>query len=260
MVGCHNHWSPLNLSEAIQYSCNTYFCRVFRSIIDKRPFVTTRAGFEKWRKHVMTFGFGKKLGIDLPGELNGNIPSANYYDRYHGKNRWNSMAIISLAIGQGEIGITPVQLANYAALIANRGQYYVPHIVRAIGSKDSLNQQMMQSRNTDIDRFYFDIVIEGMYQVVEAGTATLAKTDSIKICGKTGTAQNPHGKNHSIFIAFAPKDDPKIAISVVVENSGQGAWWAAPIASLMIEKYLKREVKRKDIEQRMTEGDLIHTR
>jgi penicillin-binding protein 2 len=260
MVGCHAHWSPLELSQAIQFSCNTYFCRVFRSIIDQKPFTTTRAGYEKWRSHVMTLGFGKKLGLDLPGELNGNIPSANYYDKYHGKGRWTSMAIISLGIGQGEIGITPVQLANYAALIANKGHYYVPHVVKAIGKSDSLNPEIMKLRKTDIDPAYYDVVIEGMYQVVEAGTATLAKLDSIQICGKTGTAQNPHGKHHSLFIAFAPKDNPKIAISVVVENAGQGAWWAAPIASLMIEKYLKRTVKRTEIELRMIEGDLIHAR
>jgi penicillin-binding protein 2 len=260
MVGCHAHWSPLELTQAIQFSCNTYFCRVFRSIIDQKPFTNTRAGYEKWRSHVMTLGFGKKLGLDLPGELNGNIPSANYYDKYHGKGRWTSMAIISLGIGQGEIGITPVQLANYAALIANKGHYYVPHVVKAIGKSDSLNPEIMKLRKTDIDPAYYDVVIEGMYQVVEAGTATLAKMDSIKICGKTGTAQNPHGKHHSLFIAFAPKDNPKIAISVVVENAGQGAWWAAPIASLMIEKYLKRTVKRTEIELRMVEGDLIHAR
>jgi penicillin-binding protein 2 len=250
----------MELAQAIQYSCNTYFCRVFRSIIDKRPFTNTRAGYERWRAHIMTLGFGKKLGLDLPGELNGNIPSANYYDKYHGKGRWTSMAIISLGIGQGEIGITPVQLANYAAMVANKGHYYVPHLVKAIGRKDSLNQEALKLRNTDIDPGYFDVVIEGMYLVVEAGTATLAKMDSIKICGKTGTAQNPHGKHHSLFIAFAPKDNPKIAISVIVENAGQGAWWASPIASLMIEKYLNRVVKRPEIEQRMVEGDLIHAR
>ncbi|MEI6898390.1 MAG: penicillin-binding protein 2 [Bacteroidota bacterium] len=258
MVGCHNHWSPLNMEQAIQYSCNTYFCRVFRSMIDKKPFLSTRDGYERWRNHVLTFGFGKKLGIDIPGELNGNIPSSGYYDKYHGKNRWTSMAIISLGIGQGEVGITPVQLANYAALIANDGQFYIPHIIKAIGKKENANKGAIQNRKTDIDPIYFDAVKEGMYQVVEAGTATLAKMDSISICGKTGTAQNPHGKNHSIFIAFAPKENPRIAISVVVENAGQGAWWAAPIASLMIEKYLKREVKRKELEERMVTGDLIH--
>ena len=260
MVECHQHWSPLDLRQSIQFSCNTYYCRVFKSIIDKKPFTTTRAGYENWRNHVMSFGFGKKLNCDLPGELNGNIPSSNYYDKYHGKDRWRSLSIISLAIGQGEIGITPVQLANLSALIANKGYYYTPHVVRAIGSENEKNTKYQARNNCDIDPAYFDVVIEAMHDVVEAGTATGAKMDSIPICGKTGTAQNPHGKNHSIFIAFAPMDHPAIAISVVVENSGFGATWAAPIASLMIEKYLKREVSRKEIEQRMIEGDLIHSR
>jgi penicillin-binding protein 2 len=256
VVGCHNHWSPLNLIQSIQYSCNTYYCRVFRSIVDKKSFSTTREGYETWRKHVMSMGFGKKLGIDLPNELNGNIPSSNYYDRYHGKNRWNSMAIISLAIGQGEIGITPVQLANLVALIANRGFYYTPHIIRSIGEKENVNKNFMTKKTTDIDQRYFDIVVEGMRQVVEAGTGAGAKIDSIPFCGKTGTAQNPHGKNHSIFVAFAPVNSPRIAISVVVENSGYGATWAAPIASLMIEKYIKRTVKRTALEQNMIQGIL----
>ena len=254
-VGCHNHASPLNLSESIQHSCNTYYCRVFRSIIDKKTFRTTREGFESWRSYVMSMGFGKKLGIDIPGELNGNIPTSNYYDHYHGKNRWTSMAIISLGIGQGEIGIIPVQLANLAALISNHGSYYVPHIIRAIGKKDNPNKEYLIKKSSHIDPKYFDIVIRGMHDAVEAGTARIAKLDSIAICGKTGTAQNPHGKNHSIFVAFAPQNNPKIAISVVVENAGYGATWAAPIASLMIEKYLNRTVKRKDLEQNMISGN-----
>jgi penicillin-binding protein 2 len=257
MVGCHHHWSPLDLKQSIEFSCNTYYCRVFRSIIDKKGFSSTREGYETWRKHVMSFGFGGKLGVDIPGELNGNIPSPAYYDRYHGKNRWKSMTIISLAIGQGEIGITPVQLANLAAIIANRGTYFVPHIIRSIGKKDSLNQRFFQPKHTDIEPRYFDIVREGMRDVVIAGTASSVKLDSILICGKTGTAQNPHGKNHSIFIAFAPMDNPKIAISVVVENAGYGAAWAAPIASLMIEKYITRTVKRKTMEDNMVNGNLI---
>ncbi len=259
-VGCHAHPSPQDLLGAIQISCNSYFCRVFKSIVDKKPFTTTRDGYTLWRKSVMTFGFGKKLGIDLPGELNGNIPSPSYYDRYHGKGRWTSMAVISLGIGQGEIGITPLQLANVAALIANKGYYYVPHIVRAIGSKDSINKAFQAPVHCDVDPAYFDIVIDGMEMAVEAGTATLGKMDSVVICGKTGTAQNPHGKNHSVFIAFAPRDHPRIAISVVVENAGWGATWAVPIASLMIEEYLYREVKRKDLETRMTEGNLINAK
>jgi len=260
IVACHSHWSPLDLKQSIQYSCNTYYCRVFKSIIDKKPFTSTRDGYERWRNHVMSFGFGKKFNCDLPGELNGNIPSSNYYDKYHGKNRWRSMSIISLAIGQGEIGITPLQLANLSALIANKGFYYTPHIVRSIGTKDEKNNRFKTKFKSDVDPVYFDIVIEAMHDVVEAGTATGAKIDSIPVCGKTGTAQNPHGKNHSIFIAFAPMKNPEIAISVVVENAGFGSEWAAPIASLMIEKYIKRVVKRKELEQRMFEGNLIQNR
>jgi penicillin-binding protein 2 len=257
MVACHAHWSPLGLVESIQFSCNTYYCRVFKSIIDMKGYNSTREGYENWRKHVMSFGFGKKLGIDLTGELNGNIPTPAYYDRYHGKNRWRSMTIISLGIGQGEIGITPVQLANLAAIIANKGWFYTPHIVRAIGRKDSLNEAFSQKHHCSVDPKYFDVVIEGMANVVTAGTATNAKIDSITVCAKTGTAQNPHGKNHSIFIAFAPRENPKIAISVVVENAGYGATWAAPIASLMIEKYIKRKVVRKEIEEHMKNSNLI---
>jgi penicillin-binding protein 2 len=256
-VACHSHPGPLDLEESIQYSCNTYYCRVFRSIIDKKGYKSTKEGYNVWRDLVMSMGFGKKLGIDIPNELNGNIPSAGYYDKYHGKDRWKSMSVISLAIGQGEIGITPIQLANLVALISNRGWYYTPHVIRAIGRKDSLNEEFLTKHVSGISQQYFDIVIEGMAQVVMAGTARIAKMDSIQICGKTGTAQNPHGKNHSIFIAFAPKDHPKIAISVVVENAGFGATWAAPIASLMIEKYINRTVKRKDVEERMINSNLI---
>ncbi len=258
MVACHPHPSPLDLAGAIQISCNTYFCRVFKSIIDNKSYVNTRTAFENWRKNILSFGFGKKLGIDIPNELNGNIPTANFYDKYHGKNRWRSMTIISLGIGQGEIGITPIQLANLAAIISNKGWFYTPHIIRAIGKNDSLNQAFMTKRHVNVDPSYFDVVIEGMSLVVTAGTARGAKIDSIVVCGKTGTAQNPHGKNHSVFIAFAPRENPKIAISVVCENAGFGSTWAAPIASLMIEKYLKRKVTRKDVEERMINGNLIN--
>jgi penicillin-binding protein 2 len=257
-VACHPHPSPLDLIGAIQTSCNAYFCRVFKSIIDNHAYTGTRRAYESWRKEVMSFGFGKKLGIDMPGELNGNIPSPAYYDKYHGVNRWRSMTIISLAIGQGEVGITPLQLANFSATIANRGWFYTPHLIRAIGKKDSLIKEFTTRHQVAVDPHYFDVVVEGMALVVAAGTATGAKLDSVEICGKTGTAQNPHGKNHSIFIAFAPRNNPKIAISVVCENAGFGATWAAPIASLMIEKYLNRTVKRKDVEERMVGGNLIN--
>ena len=258
MVACHPHPSPLDLAGAIQISCNTYFCRVFKSIIDNKSYINTRTAYENWRKNILSFGFGKKLGIDIPNELNGNIPTANFYDKYHGKNRWRSMTIISLGIGQGEIGITPIQLANLAAIISNKGWFYTPHIIRSIGKNDSLNQAFMTKRHVNVDPSYFDVVIEGMSLVVTAGTAQGAKIDSIVVCGKTGTAQNPHGKNHSVFIAFAPRENPRIAISVVCENAGFGSTWAAPIASLMIEKYLKRKVTRKDVEERMINGNLIN--
>jgi penicillin-binding protein 2 len=257
-VGCHAHPSPLDLIGAIQISCNSYFCRVFKSIIDSRAYKSTRKAYESWRKEVMSFGFGKRLGIDIPGEVNGNIPTPTYYDKYHGVNRWRSMTIISLGIGQGEIGITPIQLANLAAIISNKGWFYTPHVIRAIGSKDSLNAAYNTKRHVLVDSRYFDVVIEGMAYVVTGGTGTIAKIDSVTMCGKTGTAQNPHGKNHSIFIAFAPIDNPKIAISVVCENAGYGAAWAAPIASLMIEKYLKHQVNRKDLEERMINSNLIN--
>jgi len=257
VVGCHAHYSPLNLTESIQHSCNTYYCRAFKALIEQRKYSDTREAYTAWRKHVMSFGLGKKLGIDLPGELNGNIPTPGYYDKYHGAGRWRANTIISLAIGQGEIGITPMQLANLSATIANRGWYIVPHIIRAIGNPDSLNPQFRARKITDVDPRYFNLVVDGMELVVTAGTATGAKMDSVVICGKTGTAQNPHGKNHSLFIAFAPKENPRIAISVVVENSGYGATWAAPIASLMIEKYLTRKIGRPDVEERMINGNLI---
>jgi penicillin-binding protein 2 len=258
-VACHHHFSPLDLRQSIQHSCNTYYCRVFKSIIDKKPFTTTRDGFEAWRNLVMSFSLGHKTGVDLPGELNGNIPTSNYYDRFHGKNRWTSMAIISLGIGQGEIGITPLQMANVAATISNHGFYYTPHIIKAIGKKDSLFKKFSEKHYCNIDPQYFQIVIEGMHDVLEAGgTGSESRVDGIEICGKTGTAQNPHGKNHSIFIAFAPKDNPRIAVAVVIENAGFGATYAAPIASLIIEKYINREVKRKNIEQSMMSGILLH--
>lgn len=169
------------------------------------------------------------------------------------------MAIISLGIGQGEIGITPLQMANLVAIISNRGFYYTPHIVKAIGKKDKLNKEFQEKHFCGVDPKYFPIVVEAMHDVMEAGgTGFASRVDGIEICGKTGTAQNPHGKNHSIFISFAPKENPRIAVAVVVENAGFGATYAAPIATLMIEKYINREVKRKDVEQSMISGNLLN--
>jgi penicillin-binding protein 2 len=255
-VGCHAHPSPLDLSQSIQHSCNAYYCRAFRAIIDANGSKPAREGFEEWRRQVLSFGFGQALESDIPNQSSGNIPTAAYYDRYHGKNRWKSITIISLSIGQGEITATPLQLANFAATIANRGFYVVPHVGKALGRKDSLLQKYTIHHNTSVNRSYYDLVVDAMENVVIAGTGRVARIDSISVCGKTGTAQNPHGEDHSIFIAFAPKDNPKIAIAVVVENAGFGATWAAPIASLMIEKYLRREItapNRLDLEKRMKE-------
>ena len=245
-VGCHLHPSPLDLIGSIQHSCNSYYCNVFRRIIDNPNESSISNAYENWRDLVMSFGFGQKIGVDIPSELGGNIPSLKYYNKIY-RNSWNSVTIISLAIGQGEIGITPLQLANYAATIANRGYYYIPHTLKYVDGKDSVNVRYRIKQYTKIDSSLFKYVIEGMYRAVNGpggGTATNAAVPGLDICGKTGTAQNPHGEDHSIFIAFAPKDNPKIAISVYIENGGFGATIAAPIASLMIEKYLNDTITR----------------
>jgi len=199
----------------------------------------------------LSFGFGKKLGVDLPNELNGYIPDAGYYDRYHGKGRWKSLTIVSLSIGQGELGITPVQMANMAATIANRGYYYTPHLVKGIKGQKEIDKKYREKHFTDIDTAFYSPIIEGMSLAVKGGTATIARLPDIEVCAKTGTAQNPHGEDHSIFIAFAPRNNPKIAIAVYVENGGFGATWAGPISSLLIEKYLKDTVSRPWLEEHL---------
>ncbi len=256
-VRCHQHPNPTDVVSSIQFSCNAYYCQVFRSILDNNNYKNVEAGFNAWRNYLKSFGLGIRLGTDLPAVGAGNVPTSAYYDKYHGRNRWRSITVISLAIGQGELGITPLQLANMATIIANRGYYYTPHIVKAVGTPDNHNDKFTTKHHTKIDQKHFEPVVEGMFQVMEAGTGRWSRHDSITICGKTGTVQNPHGENHSTFIAFAPKDEPKIAISVFVENSGYGSVWAAPIASLMIEKYLTGKVKRKELEQRMIDGNLM---
>lgn len=260
-VACHEHPPTLDLVGSIQNSCNNYYCWVFMTIMNNSNYSHTTEAYNVWRKYILSFGFGTKFNSDLPYETRGNIPTAEYYDKYHGKNRWNAINIISLAIGQGEVLATPLQLANFVAMVANKGYYFTPHLVKTIGSPKNPNTKFKITKyEPQIDKKYFDVVQEGMYQAVEHGTATNAKMDSIKICAKTGTAQNPHGKNHSVFVAFAPRDNPKIAIAVLVENAGFGNTWAAPIASLMIEKYLTRKVKRKELETKMLEGNTIGTK
>lgn len=263
-VGCHNHPSPTNLIQSIQVSCNTYYCHVFRNIIDKKEFGSVENGFSAWKRHVESFGYGNKLNIDLPHELKGIVPSVSFYDKYFRKGGWSSLTIISLAIGQGELSVTPLQMANLVATIANKGYYIAPHVVKSIEG-DTLNSLYRERHNTTIEPKYFDYIIEGMDLAVNGApgsgsTARIAALPDIRICGKTGTAQNPHGKDHSVFFAFAPKDDPKIAISVYVENAGFGATWAAPIASLMIEKYLNDSITRPWLEKYIMEADLLDRR
>lgn len=256
-VGCHHQDRYTSLKESIVESCNTYYCHVYREIIEKYP--STAEGYENWRRHIMSFGLGNYLGNDLPTGRKGLVPSKNYYDRVYGRNAWRAVTNISLAIGQGELLATPIQLANMTAAIANRGHYFTPHIVQSVGGDTAFNPDYLKPHITSIDPKYFPPIIDAMQAVVEDddGTARLARIDGIKVCGKTGTAQNPAGEDHSVFIAFAPKHDPQIAICVYVENAGWGSSWAAPIASLMIEKHLKGEVSRLYLEKRMLEGDLM---
>ena len=251
---CHPHRSPLNLIESISNSCNAYFCNVYRAIIEKYP--NTYEGYDVWRNYVTSFGLGNWLNNDLPTGQKGFVPTPNFYDRIYGKKRWKSLTNLSLSIGQDALLTTPIQMANMTAAIANRGYYYTPHIVKSI-ENDSIDDRFRKPIRTKIDSSLFEIVIKGMQEVVEdeeLGTSNIAKMENITVCGKTGTAQNPHGEDHSIFIGFAPKDNPKIALAVYVENGGWGSTWAVPIASLMIEKYLNDTIERDWLEKKIVEG------
>ena len=258
-VGCHLHSSPLNLPQAVANSCNSYFCQTYRRVLENKKYGSVEEAYIHWKSYLNQFGFGSRLGTDFVNELAGFIPPASYYDRFHGKNRWKALTVISLAIGQGEIGTTPLQMANMTAAIANRGFYYTPHIVKAVGHEGKIDPKFTLKHTINIDTAHFESVILGMEGAVggmAGATARVAAIKGIAICGKTGTAQNPHGKDHSVFIAFAPKDDPKIAIAVYVENAGFGATYAAPVASLMIEKYLRDSISNKAMEQRILELNL----
>lgn len=258
---CHSHPSPLNMEQSIMMSCNGYYCYVLKSILDNRKYESFHDAYDKWREYAMSFGFGSKLGSDFPSELAGNIPSSEYYDKVYRK-KWNSTTVISLSIGQGEIGCTPLHIANFAATLANRGYYYIPHIIKA-GNGIEIDPKYYERHYTMVDTTNFMKVIDGMYKAVNAGpgsgaTAWRAAVPGLDICGKTGTAQNPRGDDNSVFICFAPKDNPKIAVAVYVENGGFGATWAVPIASLMVEKYLRGEVSRPDLEKEIMKGNLMH--
>ena len=258
---CHCKRGTKNdLTKAIYRSCNTYFSNTYREIIDK--FDTPEEGVDQWKEHLKSFGLGNYLGYDLSIGRPGHVPGAAYYNRAYQKGQWKAPTIISNAIGQGELLTTPIQLANFTAAIANRGYYYTPHFVKKIGKDTVANQ--LERKTTSIDPEHFDVVIDGMHKVVEKGTARIARIRGIEVCGKTGTAENftrIEGKitqltDHSIFVAFAPKENPQIAIAVFIENGYWGARWAAPIASLMIENYLTGDTRRTGLEQRMLNGSL----
>ena len=260
-MGCHNPFGTIsNLRKGIYNSCNTYFARTYRGIIDK--YRTSSEGLDKWATHMKSFGLGNYLGYDLSIGKKGFIPESDYYNRFYGTNRWGSSTTISNSIGQGEILTTPIQMANFATAIANRGFYIKPHFVKSVNNKLMNNRE---KNYTTINKENFEIVIDGMVDVVDRGTARIAKINGISVAGKTGTVENfiliknekKQLTDHSTFIAFAPADDPKIAVSVFIENGYWGSRWAAPIASLIIEKYLKEDVGRKWLENRMVNGSLI---
>lgn len=254
-VACHCETNyPIALEIGISKSCNNYFCNVFKRIIEKYP--TSQEGMDRWSAHVKSFGLGKFLNNDLPTGRKGFVPTAEYYNRSFGYPNWKAVSTISLAIGQGELLVTPIQLANLGAVIANKGHYFTPHIVRKVGGEELVDTNFTKPKYTTIDEVHFDPVIEAMHKVFEEGTARGSRIESIPMCGKTGTAENPHGQDHSIFIAFAPKDNPRIAMAIIVENGYWGSRWAAPIASLMMEKYLTGEITRPELEKRMVEGSL----
>ena len=263
-LGCHQHRSPIDLEESIMMSCNAYYCYIFRDLLENGKYGGVAESLDKWNEYVKSFGFGQPLGSDFPSELGGFIPNSAYYDKWYGKRRWRATTVISLSIGQGEIGCTPLHMANLCATIANRGYYITPHIIK--DSKEvTIDPKYKEKKYTMVDEKHFETIIKGMYRAVNSpfgsgATASIAAVDGLEICGKTGTAQNPHGDDHSVFICFAPMDNPKIAVAAYIENGGFGASYAAPIASLLTEMYLNKEIgaDRKDLEKRMKNSNLLH--
>ena len=257
-LGCHAHASPLPLVPAIATSCNAYFCASFRAMMDSKKYGSIQESFDKWKDYLVSMGYGYKTGIDLPSEGRGFIPNSNFYNKVFKTDRWKSLNIVSIAIGQGEILATPLQIANLAATIANRGYFHTPHVVKGIQNNE-LDEEFTRERHTMVEKKYYDIVVEGMAMAVTGGTCRRAAIPDIVVCGKTGTSQNPHGKDHSAFMGFAPKDNPEIAIAVYVEQGGFGATYGVPIGSLVMEKYLKGEISpsRKYMEDAMLNANLL---
>jgi penicillin-binding protein 2 len=261
LVGCHNHPMATDIMKAVQYSCNPYYYVATKKIIQqgkaKSVFVDAEQGLNIWAKYMHSFGLGHKLESDITGQRPGRIPDADYYDKWYGHHQWAFSTIRSISIGQGEVALTPLQMANVAAIIANRGWYYTPHFVREIGKSGPLDAYKNKNY-TMVEAKHFDPIVEGMRRVVNegGGTGGRARLPKIIVCGKTGTVQNPHGADHSVFISFAPMDKPKIAIAVFIENAGFGGTWAAPIASLMIEKYSTGKIADPLREKRIVEAKL----
>lgn len=258
-VNCHSHPFPANVELGIGHSCNAYFCNVFKHFIDDGH-QTAAEGLADFRDHLALWSIGKKTGIDLPSEGNGNVPDPEDYDKIYGNGRWKASNCVTLGIGQDQLIVTPLQSANSMAVIANKGYYFTPHLIKQVVGNDTILQKYQLRRDVGIPDSLFTYIIKGMAGAVNFGTARVAHLDSIQVCGKTGTAENPHGKDHSWFSCFAPMENSQIAVAVIVENSGFGATYAAPIASLIIEKYLTGKIseKRKYLEERMMNIDLIH--
>lgn len=259
-VGCHAHGSPLPLKPSIQTSCNAFFCWGFKAMIDKRSkYGTSAKAFEVWKNHLVSMGYGYKLGVDMPSEGRGFIPNAKFYNKFYGEGHWSANTIISVSIGQGEILSTPLQIANLAATVANRGFFYTPHVVRSI-QDTVLPIEFRTKRVPTIDAHWYNDVAEGMRMAVLGGTCTKANIPGIEVAGKTGTAQNPHGQDHSAFMGFAPYNNPKIAVAAYIENGGWGATYGVPIGSLVMEKYLNGTISpgRKHMEQQMMEARIYY--
>ncbi|MEZ4772879.1 MAG: penicillin-binding transpeptidase domain-containing protein [Bacteroidia bacterium] len=252
--GCRHHITPLKLENAIKYSCNSYFAATYMDFLNNTTkYKDIYEAYNTWYRYMDLMGIGRKLNVDLPYEKDGNLPSTDLYDNervFYGKNRWSATHVISNAIGQGEILMTPLQMANMVAMIAGRGKYFPPHFVKATKGVSDLhwNRVPYDTIRTGIRYEHFAVVVDAMEKVVDGGTAGRAFIPGIAVCGKTGTVQNPHGENHAVFVGFAPKENPVIAIAVVLENAGGGGSWAAPTASIMIEKYIRREIKDKTFE------------
>lgn len=255
-VGCHGHASPLALKPALQTSCNAYFCYGFRAMIDRRSkYGSSAKAFEVWKKHLVSMGYGYRLGVDLPGESRGFIPNDRFYNKFYGEGHWSANTIISVSIGQGEILATPLQIANLCATVANRGWFITPHVVKAIADT-VIDKEYTTRRRPTIDAHWYNEIAEGMRMAVLGGTCRRAAFGEVEVAGKTGTAQNPHGKDHSAFIGFAPYNHPRIAVCAYIENAGFGATFGVPIGSLVMEKYLNGEISRKGLEEQMMNARL----